>query len=190
MSKEAEQFDPETGMTPAEARLVDEYEHILQEADAIIHGERAAQYGHPLEDFEITAEYWTTRLKSRGLLAAGKQLDAEDVAVMMGLMKMSREARSPDPSYTDNVKDDAGYIGTLGRVRAERIRRRALERKLARLREQPLESSIKFSVWRAGQESFLAALIRHHTEQSRETEVADKVNDLARRLGESRERRR
>jgi hypothetical protein len=71
---------------------------ILDEANKIIHSDRAASYG-PVEDsFERIAKYWEDYL--------GIAIDREDVAMMMILLKVARNQHS---FKRDNLIDIAGY---------------------------------------------------------------------------------
>jgi hypothetical protein len=103
--------------TPADT---DAYENLLQDANDLIHGPRPADYSHPIEDFSVTADFWTTWGQSRGLLKPDQAYSPEDVAMMMSLMKVSRESRK---HLRENILDGPGYVGCLGRVIAERMRR-------------------------------------------------------------------
>jgi hypothetical protein len=96
------------------------YEYNLRDADKLIHNDRNADYGHPLDDFCDTAEYWTTWGHARGWLPMDQSLVPEDVAMMMVHLKISREGRK---HKLDNIVDGPGYFGTLGMVIAERMRR-------------------------------------------------------------------
>ena len=99
----------------------DVYEFLLQHADTLIHGARNTDYGHPLDDFCDTADYWTTWGRARGLLVEGAAFAPEDVPMMMVLLKISREGRR---HKYDNILDAAGYLGTFGMVVSERTKRR------------------------------------------------------------------
>jgi hypothetical protein len=98
----------------------DPYENLLQDANDLIHGPRPADYSHPLQDFSVTADFWTTWGQSRGLLKPDQAYSPEDVAMMMNLMKISRESRK---HLRENILDGPGYVGCLARVIAERMRR-------------------------------------------------------------------
>ncbi len=93
---------------------------IFEEANDAINGDRARDYGHPLDNHTCTAEFWTTYLKRRGLLAEGKVIEADDICMMLDLQKTSRQANSPK---WDNLVDKVGYIGNLAMM----AQRRALE---------------------------------------------------------------
>jgi hypothetical protein len=112
--------NPEYAAKQAAVDDSDPYESILKDADTLIHGARPDDYSHPLDDFCDTADYWTNWGHARKLLAEGKAYSPEDVAMMMNLMKISREGRK---HMYDNVLDGPGYVGCLGRVIAERLRR-------------------------------------------------------------------
>lgn len=74
--------------------------NVLQEADAIIHGERQRQYGDPECNFERIAQAWGAYL--------GVELTGSDVCMMMGLLKIMR-ARGE--YHRDSLVDLAGYAG-------------------------------------------------------------------------------
>lgn len=76
-------------------------ERLLDEAKAIVCGDRDRQYGQPEESFEAIAQFWTVYLKDK------EELDAKDVAMMMVLFKVAREATGQ--SKRDNLIDIAGY---------------------------------------------------------------------------------
>ncbi|SKM98678.1 Uncharacterised protein [Mycobacteroides abscessus subsp. massiliense] len=79
-------------------------ESILQEAERIINGDRAEQYGDAAESFADIAKRWTIELEDR--LSA--PVTALDVARMMTQLKMSRSRSS---YHRDSYVDGAGYLG-------------------------------------------------------------------------------
>jgi hypothetical protein len=85
---------------------------ILTEAEGLINGPRNETYGHPLDDFNRTAMLWSALL--------GHPITAEQVALCMMCVKMSRECHLPK---RDNILDIAGYAGCLEKVIDERNRR-------------------------------------------------------------------
>lgn len=85
-------------------------ETILEEAQRLVYGDRQASYGHPIDDFTRTAAMWSGMLGDR----LTGPLGPEDVALMMILVKVSRECHRPK---RDNVTDIAGYAATLAMVR-------------------------------------------------------------------------
>ena len=84
---------------------------VLLEAHATINGERQDVYGSPEDSFALIAEYWTTyldsKIKSNGTHDA-LYFEAQDVAMMMTLFKIAREANQ---HKLDNILDAAGYLG-------------------------------------------------------------------------------
>jgi hypothetical protein len=99
-------LDPATGL-PLE-------ESTLQEAQRIVYGDRQGDYGHPLDDMGRTASIWSAIL--------GAQVTAEQVALCMIGVKISRECNRPK---RDNRTDIAGYAECLQRIADERARREA-----------------------------------------------------------------
>lgn len=73
---------------------------ILVSAFNLINGERQGDYGDPRESFERIARFWSVYL--------GHEVSGKDVAMMMVLLKMSREMSGHKP---DNLLDMAGYVG-------------------------------------------------------------------------------
>jgi hypothetical protein len=91
---------------------------ILEEAQSLVHGDRNASYGHPLDDFARTAQIWNAILGKK--LLAGCRISAEDVALCMVGVKISREVNK---SKRDNRVDGAGYFEALQMVIEEKERR-------------------------------------------------------------------
>jgi len=84
---------------------------VLLKAHKLINGERRTQYGDPEDSFEVIAGFWNTYINSR--FGAGEVVDLNkyDIALLMVLMKMSREIEG---YKDDNWTDMAGYIGLGG----------------------------------------------------------------------------
>lgn len=77
---------------------------LLREAHRIINGERQGQYGSPEDSFELIARFWNNYLR-----VAGKRdncMTPRDVAMLMILLKVAREAHAPK---RDNLVDIIGY---------------------------------------------------------------------------------
>lgn len=72
---------------------------LLFEAEALVNGDRNAQYGDPRQDFVRTATMWGAYL--------GIEIQAHDVAALMVLLKASRIRWSP--TKRDSWVDLAGY---------------------------------------------------------------------------------
>ncbi len=85
---------------------------ILQEALDLTTGDRQESYGHPLDDFTKTANMWAVII--------GAPVSAEQVALCMVALKISRELHAPK---RDNLVDGAGYFNCLDMLREERARR-------------------------------------------------------------------
>lgn len=85
---------------------------LLEEVAELIDGQRAKDYGEPQESFDTIAALWSTYLRTSGLLAEDVHLDALQVADLMILMKIARNA---GPRKTkDNYVDICGYGGLAG----------------------------------------------------------------------------
>ena len=82
---------------------------VLKEAQTIIYGDREKTYGHPSKNLRAIASMWNAYLKSVG----DRELDAQDVCVMMVLLKGARLAN--DPSHRDSVVDICGYAALIER---------------------------------------------------------------------------
>ena len=99
-------------------------ETILQEASRLVHGDRGESYGHPIDDFQRTADLFNTM--------RGTFLTAEDVALFMICVKLSREANK---HKRDNLTDLCGYAETYMMVKDERYRRETITTTFAPLSE-------------------------------------------------------
>lgn len=87
----------------------------MARAESLIHGDRQDDYGNPLENMTRIAAFWNAY---RGGKAG--DLTAEDVAVMLCLLKISRLAKSPD--HVDSAVDAMGYLGIIELIRNERAK--------------------------------------------------------------------
>ena len=70
---------------------------ILAAAEKCVCGDREQDYGIPENSFRLIAEFWHTYLSAK-CVAAGVhvQLEPEDVAAMMALLKIARASVNPE----------------------------------------------------------------------------------------------
>lgn len=83
---------------------------ILEEALACTSGDRRRDYDHALPNHQRIAGYWNAHLKSVGIEGV---LSPADVALMMILLKVARQARTPK---RDNLVDIAGYARCVAQI--------------------------------------------------------------------------
>jgi hypothetical protein len=76
---------------------------ILDTAKTCVLGDRNNTYGPPTQDFQRTADLWTTL----GFSFNGKPVEAHQVAMAMMALKLSRLVWSP--RHIDSWVDTAGY---------------------------------------------------------------------------------
>lgn len=114
------EFDAET-LEPMQG------ETILQEAQRLVHGDRGAAYGHPLDDYTRTGAMWGAILHDWAKLAAisssPRAIPAKLAALCMVAVKISREVHLPK---RDNRTDMAGYAECVDMIDAEQRRRDAI----------------------------------------------------------------
>lgn len=85
---------------------VSDVEPVELEASRIVrNGERQKNYGHPNQDFERTAAFWTAILGNK--LESGQQVTMQDMALMMATLKVSRLVSTP--GHHDSLVDLIGY---------------------------------------------------------------------------------
>ncbi len=87
---------------------------VMQQAHELIHGQRASDYGDALENFSHIAMGFSFVL-GRKLNAP---VTAEEVAMMMQTLKMSRLTQQPD--HLDSLVDNLGYGGCYDKIRTSR----------------------------------------------------------------------
>jgi len=85
---------------------------VLEEAITTINGERQDIYGAPERSFERIANYWTEYLGDQ----MTDRITPQDVALMMTLFKIAREANQ---HKRDNILDAAGYLGIYADMQGE-----------------------------------------------------------------------
>jgi hypothetical protein len=74
-------------------------ESVLEEAQRLVHGNRGADYGHPIVDYERTGRMW-------GAILGIPDIDPRICCLMMVAVKLSREVNK---HKRDNLVDAAGY---------------------------------------------------------------------------------
>jgi hypothetical protein len=84
-------------------------ETILEEAQRLVHGNRGADYGHPIDDYTRTGRMW-------GAILGIPDIDPRVCCLMMAAMKVSREVNK---HKRDNLTDLSGYAECASMV-AER----------------------------------------------------------------------
>jgi hypothetical protein len=84
--------------------MEEQEETPLQEAQRLVHGDRGADYGHPIEDFGRTGRMWGA------ILGLDRAVTAEEVGLCMAAVKISRQVNKPK---RDNMTDLAGYAETV-----------------------------------------------------------------------------
>ena len=82
--------------------------NILAKADELVNGDRAKDYGHPLDNHSVTAEMFSAFVARKYGLNVTFQ--AEDVAVFNMVQKIARLSNSP--GHMDSLVDIAGYAAT------------------------------------------------------------------------------
>ena len=88
---------------------------ILHEALSITSEERHKSYGHPRQNHETTAAFWSAYLR-RKYGADAPQLEGRDVCLMMILLKISRDSHF---TTRDNLVDIAGYARNAEMIEEE-----------------------------------------------------------------------
>ena len=80
-------------------------DEILETAQKLISGDRAATYGDASENFKLIGKFWSAYL--------GITVSAADVATLMALLKI---ARSRGSEHQDNWIDLCGYAALAGEI--------------------------------------------------------------------------
>lgn len=83
---------------------------ILESAIKCVCQDRQDAYGNPESNFSKIAEYWNVYLGNR----INQELDGEDIAVMMALLKIAR--KNTGKPKMDNYIDACGYLSIAGEM--------------------------------------------------------------------------
>ncbi len=86
---------------------------FLKEAERIVCSDRESQYGAPEDSFGLIAELWTAYLGSETI-----QVDPEDVAAMMTLLKIAR-IKTGRHFKADSWVDAIGYLACGAEIDAK-----------------------------------------------------------------------
>ena len=81
-------------------------ESVLLEAQSLVHGNRGADYGHPLDDYTRTAAMVSGMLEHILI----RPIQADEMIMVMICVKLSRQVNKPK---RDNTVDGAGYFECL-----------------------------------------------------------------------------
>jgi hypothetical protein len=91
---------------------------VLTEAQGLVHGDRNAAYGAPLDDFSRTAAMVSAMLAHK----LKEPITAEELGLVMCCVKLSRQIHK---AKRDNLTDLAGYAECVQWCIDERARRAA-----------------------------------------------------------------
>lgn len=81
----------------------------------LISKDRAKTHGHALTQHQVAAGLWTAYLHGRGKMADGEALSGHEVAMLLMLLKASRDAVGAH--NRDNFVDAVGYACIAGAIR-------------------------------------------------------------------------
>ena len=88
-------------------------EEILKKARDLITGDRNETHGDAFQNHAEIAEFWNIFLDKK--LQPMASITAEDVALMMGLLKISRNTQGKKTNM-DNFIDMCGYAAIAGEI--------------------------------------------------------------------------
>ena len=84
---------------------------LLDAVGGCILQDRAALHGDPEDSFQNIAVLWNSYFHVK-YYGDGPDINSQDVAFMMSLLKMARSVRNP--THLDNYVDGAGYMLLAG----------------------------------------------------------------------------
>lgn len=87
---------------------------VMQEAEGLVNGARAAAYGHPQENFNRICSLWNAYLSGKYGADGYLYINEQDHAIMMILVKVARLQESP--THRDSLVDICGYAGTYEKL--------------------------------------------------------------------------
>ena len=111
---------PETAQEPTQAPEPWTREKVLAEAKRCVCGERDQSYGGPEDSFRLIAKLWEPYVREK-MVPKGTPVDIEpeDVAIMMGMLKIARLASNP--THMDSWVDLAGYAACGGEIAGKEV---------------------------------------------------------------------
>lgn len=92
-------------------------EEIIKEVSNCVLRDRQSSYGDAEDNFQDIAFRWNNYLRRRHNLEI--TITAQDVAIMMADLKITRAASNPD--HLDNLIDGAGYFVCAGGIAKKRL---------------------------------------------------------------------
>lgn len=112
--------DSESSQEPVQAPEPWTREKVLAEAKRCVCGERDQSYGGPEDSFRLIAKLWEPYIKEK-IVPKGTPVDIkpEDVAIMMGMLKVARLASNP--THMDSWVDLAGYAACGGEIAGKEV---------------------------------------------------------------------
>lgn len=91
---------------------------ILEAAGKCVAGDRDEEYGEPEDSFDLIAQLWGPYIRAACVSpGANVGIREQDVAILMGLLKIARAAVNDKP---DNFVDLAGYAACAGEAAQKR----------------------------------------------------------------------
>ena len=89
---------------------------ILKEADAIVHGPRNDDYGHPIDDYKRVVDIFR--------ILSGVDLHPDEGALFMVAVKLGRLAHNyaAGTVHRDSLVDAAGYLWVFAQIAEARGR--------------------------------------------------------------------
>jgi hypothetical protein len=87
----------------------------LETAISLTNGDRNRTYGPPINNLTDCAELWNAYIRAKQRATNNLELDAEDVAWMMVLVKMTRSFQAG--YHADNYTDATAYSAIAGECR-------------------------------------------------------------------------
>jgi hypothetical protein len=114
-SVQEEWFDDDILYVSASTTLKPTRVQTLETAIGLTNGDRNKAYGPPINNLTDCAELWNTYIRAKQRATDKLELDAEDVAWMMVLVKMTRSFQRG--YHPDNYTDASAYSAIAGECR-------------------------------------------------------------------------